>query len=172
MPDQTTYRDLIPVIVEREQVTLPDGFDSWGIKSTRPDLRTYGGYRWPFPGSVAVADNPDPANTDACPARPGDGLCVALSWRGMASGRIPARTLLLVAYRAADVLGRDERSGKLRCPAVAVVAVVDGQRLLSECGEGANLRDAHLGGADLQDALINERTRWPIDYTPHGVVTA
>ena len=76
----TDYRDLIPVIVEREQAVLPDGCDSWGIKSVRPDLRTYGGYQWPFPGSVAKCD---PArivanSRDACPQQRGDGLCVAL----------------------------------------------------------------------------------------------
>ena len=53
----TTHIDLIPIIVDREQATLPDGFDTWGIKSVRPDLRTYGGYQWPFPGSVAEADD-------------------------------------------------------------------------------------------------------------------
>lgn len=25
------YRDLLPVIVEREQAVLPDGFDTWGL---------------------------------------------------------------------------------------------------------------------------------------------
>ncbi len=150
----TDYRDLIPVIVEREQATLPASFDSWGIKSAHPDLRTYGGYRWPFPGSVAECDPTRivHSNRGACPSQPGDGLCVGLSWRGMAWGGIPARTLLLVAYRAADVLGEDAPEGKLRCPRVAVVALVDGERLLREAGAHADLRGADLGGADLRDA--------------------
>ena len=33
----TEYRDLIPVIVEREQAVMPDWCDSWGIKSVCPD---------------------------------------------------------------------------------------------------------------------------------------
>ena len=168
------HRDLIPVIVEREGATLPAGFDTWGVKSVRPDLRTHGGYQWPFPGSVAVAHDVDESNTAACPVRDGDGLCVASSWRGMASGGIPARTLLLVAYSAADVLGRHGSEGKTRHPRVAVVALVDGERLLREAGRdadlqganlqdsnlrdanlrGANLRGANLRGADLQDSNL------------------
>ena len=143
------YRDLIPVIVEREGATMPEGFDTWGIKSVRPDLRTYGGYQWPFPGQVAVAEAVNKFNPGACPSSPGDGLCVASSWRGMASGGIPARTLLLVAYRAGDTLGRDVLNGKSRHRSVAVVAVVDGERLLREAGCGANLRGANLHGANL-----------------------
>ena len=150
----TDYRDLIPVIVEREQAVLPDGCDSWGIKSVHPDLRTYGGYQWPLPGSVAKCD---PAHIiansrDACPQQQGDGLCVALSWRGMASGDISARTLLLVAYSTADVLGEDLPEGKLRASRVAVVALVDGERLLREAGAGADLADANLTDADLARA--------------------
>ena len=114
----------------------------------------------------------DESNTGACPSRPGDGLCVASSWRGMASGGIPARTLLLVATRSGDVLGRDEFAGKTRHRKVAVVAVVDGERLLREAGAGANLRGreprrreprgatgadlrgANLGGANLRGANL------------------
>lgn len=73
--------NLIPVIVDREQATMPAWCDSWGIKSVRPDLRTYGGYQWPWPGQTAVCD-PNalmPTNRDACPSQEGDGLCVATS---------------------------------------------------------------------------------------------
>lgn len=146
------YIDLLPVIVERENAVLPDGFDTWGIKSVRPDLRTYGGYQWPWLGSIAVADAVDEDNTGACPSRPGDGLCVASTWRGMASGGIPARTLLLVATASDDVLGRDDLVGKSRHRRVAVVAVVDGERLLREAGSGADLYGADLRGADLRGA--------------------
>ena len=136
--------DLIPIIVKREHATLPDWCDSWGIKTVQPDLRTYGGYQWPCPGQTAACDPARlvPENTGACPSHAGDGLCVATSWQGMASGGIPARTLLLVAYASAEVLGRDDAAGKLRLPRVAVVALVDGQRLLGEAGSGANLDGA------------------------------
>ena len=151
----TEYRDLIPVIVERENATLPDGFDSWGLKSVRPDFRTRGGYQWPFPGSVAVAERIDTSNTRACPSRPGDGLCVGLSWRGMASGGISARTLLLVAYRAAEVAGASTDEGKLRTRTVAVVSLIDGERLLREAGSGASLSGAGLSGASLYRAKLS-----------------
>lgn len=130
--------NLIPVTVDREQATMPAWCDSWGIKSVRPDLRTYGGYQWPWPGQTAACD-PNalvPANRDACPSQEGDGLCVATSWRGMASGGIPASTMLLVAYASSEALGGDTENGKLRLPRVAVVAVVDGLRLLRESGAG------------------------------------
>ena len=31
--------------------TLPPGYDSWAIKSVRPDLTTRNGFRWPYPGA-------------------------------------------------------------------------------------------------------------------------
>ena len=163
----TDYRDLLPVIVEREGAALPDGFDSWGLKSVHPDLRTTRGYRWPAPGDIAECDPGRiiDINTDACPAQVGDGLCVATSWRGMASGSIPARTLLLVAYTCSDVLGRDEVEGKLRCPRVAVVALVDGERLLRETGTRANLTDANLRYANLTDADLRYANLTDADLT-------
>ena len=196
---EKTHTDLLPVIVEREGATLPEGFDSWGIKSVCPDLRTHGGYQWPYPGHVAECD---PArivseNDDACPTQEGDGLCVAWTWQGMASGGIPARTLLLVAYKSDEVLGRDEYAGKLRTRSVSVVAIVDGERLLREAGYGANLsganlrgaslrgaslyganmrgaslRGADLYGADLSGAIADRYTAWPDGFDParRGVV--
>ena len=152
----TEYRDLIPVIVEREQAVRPDWCDSWGIKSVRPDLRTYGGYRWPYPGGTAECDPAQISRSNsACPGRPGDGLCVATTWRGMASGGIPARTLLLVAYASGEVLGRDDCAGKLRLPRVHVVALVDGEQLLREAGYGADLSRADLSGAYLFGADLS-----------------
>ena len=145
----TEYRDLLPVIIETTGSTLPDGFDSWGVKSVHPDLLTTHGFRWATPGGLNVSNDAlDPENTRTRPSHPGDGLCVATSWAGMASGGIPARTLLLVAYRSADVVGRDE--DKLRIGGVvASVALVDGERLVREHGQRANLRGANLRGANL-----------------------
>ena len=158
MSKEMKYTDLIPVIVERTKATLPEGFDSWGIKSILPDLTTRNGYQWPFPGGIAECDPKkiDADSASACPRHEGDGLCVATSWRGMASGGFPARTLLLVAYGADEVLGRDDTEGKLRCPRVAVVALADGERLLREAGSGADLRGADLRRANLRGANL----RW------------
>ncbi len=65
MPDTETKPDvgtvdLLDVLTEGR--TLPEGFDRWGIKSVHPDLKTHGGYQWPYPGSVAAAENPNPSN--------------------------------------------------------------------------------------------------------------
>ena len=163
MSKEMKYTDLIPVIVERTKATLPEGFDSWGIKSILPDLTTLNGYQWPFPGGIAECDPKkiDAESASACPRHEGDGLCVATSWRGMASSGFPARTLLLVAYGADEVLGRDDTEGKLRCPRVAVVALADGERLLREAGSGADLRWANLSGANLSRAdLSGANLRW------------
>ena len=149
---ENEYVDLIPIIVERESAILPEGFTDWGIKSVRPDLKTYLNFQWPTPGRVVACDESriDRNNTDNCPRWVGDGLCVGTTWGGMASGGIPALTLLLVAYRRADVLG--ERPGKLRTTEVAVVAIVDGARLLREEGAGASLSGADLRGVNLTGA--------------------
>ena len=72
----------------------------------------------------------------------------------MASSSIPARTLLLVAYGADDVLGSDD--DKLRTTRVAAVAIVDGERLVREHGSGADLRGADLYGADLRGAYLSD----------------
>ncbi len=161
MSDDKTYRDLLPVIIEREHATLPEGCDRWGIKSVHPDLKTRGGYQWPFPGSVAIC-NPtliDHRNTGSCPNREGDGLCVATSWDAMASSGIPAITMLLVAWNSADQLGADQPD-KLRVHTVHVVALVDGARLLRQEGKGANLGGANLGGADLRGANLGGADLW------------
>jgi hypothetical protein len=152
------YRDLLPVIVETTGATMPGGFNSWGLKSVRPDLMTTHGFRWALPGGLNVSnDNLVRGRRSANPAQPGDGLCVATSWRGMASGGIPARTLLLVAYREEDVVGRDIFQGKLRIGgAVATVALVDGERFIREHGRGADLSGADLSGADLREADLRE----------------
>jgi len=151
-------KNLIDVMTEGK--TLPDGFDTWGIKTVRPDFRTRNDYQWPFPGGIASEPDMDTSNKTSCPSRAGDGLCVATDWRGMASGGIPARTVLLVAYRSRESFS-DEPS-KARTSHVYVDSLWDGERLVREHGEsanlwgadlyGANLRGANLSGADLQGA--------------------
>ena len=147
-------RDLLPVIVETTGAVMPKGFDSWGLKSVRPDLMTTRGFQWALPGGLNLSNYAfNPENTSPRPNEQGDGLCVATTWLGMATGGIPALTLLLVAYRAADVAGRD--LNKLRVKGVvASVALVDGARLVREHGREANLRGADLGGMNLRDARL------------------
>jgi len=81
---------------------------------------------------------------------------LAKTWRGAASGFIPAVTCLLVEFDQADVLGEDD--DKIRVSRCQVVDVFDGPALIRGgwCRganlRGANLRDAYLGGAYLYGA--------------------
>ena len=120
-------------------------------RSVRPDFRSSHGYRWPFPGNDAEAPLPDGAeftHGDPCPQFVGDGLCLAKTWRGAASGGIPAITCLLVTYDPADVLGEDV--DKVRVSSCRVVDVFDAPALLRDgWGKGAYLSGAYLYGAYL-----------------------
>ena len=148
--DRKERKDLLEVLASRH--VLPQGCDTWAIKSVRPDLTTRGGsFQWPLPGGAVEASAVVPENRSPVPSREGDGVCAGKTWRGMATARIPAITLLLVAYNAAEhLLGADEDKVRLRC--AHVVALVDGAALLGTDGAGADLRGAYLGGADLRSA--------------------
>ena len=135
-------------------VEPPKGHElAW--KVVRPDGRTYNDFQWPFKGLVkcdsakVALDSKDP-----CPSVPGDGLCLAKSWVGAASGGIAAITGLAVAYRRKDVLG--ESSEKMRVSRCRVLAVLDLHRLLREgYGSGANLSGADLSRAYLSGANLS-----------------
>ena len=175
-----TYRDPLTILTEGR--TLPKGCDTWGLKTVRADLTTSNGYRWPYPGSWAEAAGP--FNTDdlgPCPTSVGDGLCVAWTYRGMASASVSARTLLLVAYSSRDVLGGDR--DKVRLTRVRVVELLDGEAVARADLSGADLYGANLSGADLSGAYLyganlsganlsrarhDAYTRWPVGYTPGG----
>ena len=146
--------DLLVKLAEGRK--LPKGCEHWAVRTVHPDGMSSRGFRWPFKG-WAEAPGPILAHEDACPLAAGDGLCVATTWAGMASGTIPALVLLLCAYAEADTLGGSRRGGKLRLRKARVVDVVDGARLLREHGagaylSGANLRSANLTRADLTGA--------------------
>ena len=120
-------------------------------RSVHPDLRSSHGYRWPFPGHDAVAPLPDGAeftSGDPCPQFVGDGLCLAKTWRGAASGGIPAITCLLVEFDDGDVLGEDD--DKVRVSSCRVVDVFDAPALLRD-GWG---KGAYLSGATLSRAYL------------------
>jgi Pentapeptide repeats (8 copies) len=129
---------------------LPDGYDTWGFKIVRPDLRSYGGFRWPWPGGTV--DDPDAiASDDPCPTDGTGGYCVALSLAGAASGGHGHTTILLLAYREADVLARS--GDKLRARSAHVADVIDGQAVYRSA-QHADLRGAYLEGADLRGAYL------------------
>ena len=131
-------------------------------RAVHPDLRSSRGFRWPWPGNEAVA--PLPAGKkfthgDPCPSFEGDGLCLAKTWWGAASGGIPAITCLLVEFNPADVLGEDD--DKLRVSRCRVVDVFDAPALIRDgwCAgaylAGANLARANLAGAYLAGANLD-----------------
>lgn len=189
----TTHANILDRITEGRD--LPDGCDRWALKATDFAGRTRGGFRWPDHGWVE-ADSPDPSNTDACPIREGDGVCVGLTFAGIASGGHRALALLLVAFSSDDALssladgyGLD----KVRVRRAFVVERLDGEQVVSEHGARANLRwanlyGADLGGADLRGAdlygadlrgadlrsanlhgaIHDQFTRWPEGFTPPG----
>ena len=146
-----TYRNPLDIITEG--LTLPEGYDSWGVKSVGFDGRTKSGFEWPEPGQETgryeLLDH-----DSSCPRMKGDGLCVATTWAGMASGGYRAFCLLVVAYRSSEA--RSDEPGKLRVPQVAVVARVDGEGFIGAQCRGANLRGADLQGANLQDANLQD----------------
>ena len=145
------YINLLDKLTEGRE--LPKGYDHWAIKTVRADFRTKHDFVWPFPGRVARAQGPFLDHNGSCPSQQGDGICVATTWEGMASGGVPASTLLLVAYRNIDLLGASDY-GKLRVKAAKVIDLVDGIRLVSAFGERADLRSANLSSADLSFANL------------------
>ena len=144
-----------------------------GWRAVHPDLRSSRGYRWPFPGQWAESSGPYTTG-DPCPQHEGDGICVALSWAGAASGGIPAICGLLVGYRPDDVLGSD--ATKVRVKRAYVLEVIDPPALLrAGCGHGAylaranlaraNLTRANLAGADLDGANLNRADLYRANLT-------
>ena len=127
----------------------PEGL-IWGVRTVHPDLRSSRGYRWRWGWNEA--SGPFEGHKGPCPLTAGDGICVAKNWEGMASGGIPASTLLLTGYLPDDVLGEDHN--KVRVRRAFVVDIVDGVPLISKYGERADLRGADLWGADLRNANL------------------
>jgi uncharacterized protein YjbI with pentapeptide repeats len=153
-PAPKTYRPFLDcVLAAAGNPELPDGYDTWGWKITLPDLRTYKHYdsdtrfRWPFPGGT-VTDDKTVVDGEPCPTRATGGFCIALTLEGAASGGYGHATILLLAYRLADVAGEDAREGKRRVSHCMVVDVVSG-RSAYRLAAGAYLAGAYLAGADL-----------------------
>ncbi len=152
-------RNMLDVLTE--DYTIEPGYQ-WAFRSVHPDLRSTRGYRWPFPGNWAECDGPCIKSDNPCPSRMGDGVCVATSYRGMASGGIPALTLLLCVFESAAALS-PLAADKIRVPRAYVVDVIDGARLLREHGRDADLRDADLQGANLRGADLRGANLWCAD---------
>ena len=136
-------QEQIVAVLRGEKVEIDGMRLAW--RSVWPDFRSSHGFRWPFPGQVATADPNEREFTkgDPCPQFEGDGLCLALTWEGAASGGIPASAVLICAYDPAHVLGQD--AAKLRVSLTHVVEVVDIQHVIrSGALSGVNLSGAYL----------------------------
>jgi len=138
------------------------------FRAVHPDFRSSRGYVWPFPGGTAEASGPFTGHTGGCPQAPGDGICLAHTWAGVASGGIPAIAVLVCEYDEADLLGFEGNPGlpeKVRVTRARVLRVVDfpttlrgdvprDEALPYEDLGSADLRSANLVGADLRGAYL------------------
>jgi hypothetical protein len=136
---------------------IPEGL-LWGWKSVHADLRTRDNFQWPLPGEWVRSDHAvDPANSGACPKRPGDGVCIAHTFAGAASGGIRLGTALIVGYHVQDVLGADNDKVRVRC--AWVWALDDVIRLIIDSR-------AYLAGANLAPRLPDpRRPQWKVTET-------
>ena len=147
-------REFIEILTEGRE--LPAGYDTFGFKTVRPDLRSYNGYRWPWPGN-SVTDSAAIADLDPCPTVETGGFCIAHTLAGAASGGHGHSTILLLAYNQADILAYND--DKLRVRHAYVVDVIDGERAYLICPEvnlsGADLHKANLRVANLHRACLS-----------------
>ena len=180
MPDTDsqpkTYRPFLDIILDTAgNPPLPEGYDTWGFKIVRPDLRTYQlgdgtRYRWPWPGGT-VTDPGTAVNGQPCPANAVGGFCIAKNLRGAASGGYGHATILLLAYRVADVAGEDADKRRVsHCLVVDVVAGQDAYRSARGADlAGADLTGADLTGADLRGAYLRGADLTGADLAPSQV---
>lgn len=129
----------------------------YGLRSVNADSSSSHGFVRPAPGKWATATGPFTVNGNPCPSVPGDGLCVARSWSGAASGAISGDHILLVGYRPNDVLA-DDRYNKLRVKSALVIERFKFRDLINEANSGElqylNLSNVLLIRADLSDTNL------------------
>ena len=149
--------------VPHPHLTTPDENGRlWAYRSVHPDFRSSRGYVWPPPGKVAKAAGPfDRDNKGGCPSAPGDGICLGLTWQGVASAGIPAITVLVCSYLPADLLGTEADGSKIRVKKCRVERLVDFPAMLrgdvpaDPLLPKANLSRANLSGANLSRASLS-----------------
>jgi hypothetical protein len=151
-----TYRPFLDVLVAHTDLRLPEGCDTLGWKTVRPDLRSHGGFRWPWPGDVVSDPHAAPGGS-TCPSGDTGGFSIAKNWHGARAGGHGGSTILLLAYARGDVLAEDACA--LRVQAAHVIDVIDVCSLIrDECAgaylAGADLAGANLTGADLPGAYL------------------
>jgi hypothetical protein len=137
-----------------------DGWERvWKI--THVDGTTHGGYRWPLPMDhhkpvLVKATHVDRTNTDACPTREGDGLCVVRTGiaRHVTSGGIDLACCigLDMRIRSEWILGSEEDE-KLRVERVEALGLFRPLEII-RTGAITDLWGADLWGADLRGANL------------------
>lgn len=111
------------------------------------------GYVWPESG-WAVAPGPILDHDSPRPLEPGDGLCAARSWAGLATVEIPPVDLILVAFGDDDLLSVDSDPHSVRLRRAYVVERVNGIELLQRHGRFADLENAGLDNLDLANICL------------------
>lgn len=141
--------------------TLPEGTDTWSFRTRSAGY----GFAWPSEGWV---DAPGPVldHDGVTPQAPGDGLCVAFTWAGMATAPLTADGLLLVAFAEADRLSPADDPHTARLRRCFVVTELEGRDVLAQRSLGVDLRGARAElmdltgacffGADLTDAMFKQ----------------
>lgn len=150
----TDYKPFLNLVLDNSEYDQGN-LKHVALKAVRPDFRTRGNFQWAFPGKWTR----DPADTGTystgvCPIQPGDGLSVAKTAKGMASGGYSPVTVLIVGFASTDLLAEDDDKIKVR--KAKTLAVVDGMALIRAHGAGANLWGANLRGANLREANLGE----------------
>ncbi len=138
-------------IAKRRGMEIPADVTDFGLRACHADFTSNYGFRWSFPGHWCEAPGPLLLHDDACPRYKGDGICVARTWAGMASGWISADLVLLVGW--CDTT-------KMRVKRAFVIDATTSAALLAErCDDepldlrGANLEGANLSRANLEGAI-------------------
>ena len=121
-------------------------------KQTHADGMTRHDFIWPLTVGAEARSDHDPVDGNhVCPRRPGDGLSVGLTARGVAQGGIRSQTLLIVSWDDDDTAAEDADKVRVLGP-VRVEAVLDRDRMLRQHGAYADLAGANLIYADLARA--------------------
>jgi uncharacterized protein YjbI with pentapeptide repeats len=153
----TDYKPFLNVVLDNTEFDQGQ-LKHVALKAVNPDFTTRNGFQWAFPDRWTR----DPADTgnyspNLCPTKPGDGLSVAKTVAGMASGGYSPVTVLIVGFSEADLL--QEADNKIKIRKAKTLAVVDGLKLIRNHGKEAylaraNLARAYLGGAYLEGANL------------------
>jgi hypothetical protein len=149
-----------------------------GFRAVHPDFRSSRGYVWPFPGQTAVAAGPFTDTPDeGCPSHDGDGICLATTAEAMASGGIPAITVLVCSYTKAALLGTEPDGSKVRVKRAKVLRVVDFPAMLRGIVPadpdlptkanlyGVDLSRANLSGANVSGADLSRANLYGVDLS-------